>query len=559
MSMESGLKTPLTTEHIAFGSGGVEPFYWPVGRGELVAFRDALLQRLAPLLNRGVADAEPCAREARLLALFWLSESMGLYQAVLLEQRMRLAGRTPLHGPNCRLWEAVFQCRAPGASPFLAQLAGADLSRRKNPFRIFSKLFAPRSKPAVAPSPDVVPFTALRKQDLPHIPSVGSPARSLLEDGVVATRRSDIIAMHASACGRKVAHVTSERWFAPLGGAEAAPAVSPALFGALCDAVAQAFQECGTQLPEFLHAYLLEHVSRACGLVAGHLARLARRDASVPVRLWTGTGGNIWDRMLRLAVRERGGQVTGHDHALGDSYLEWQESFFLNEFFECDTFVTYTKKQRDLLAAQIRRSPPLAGRSPRIESVAWPAGSSAADVFVRFPLPKLVRRVMVIGVFYVGEQARVYPLQPDVVAIDFQARLLAKLREWGFAAVFKEHPESAARAPAAFESELGARNDARNFEQVIGDADVLLFSCLRTSTFNITLRTNKPAVYLDFNEDVFAEDARSLLAGRCPIVAAGVTPENQVRIDWEALRAAILESPARAMDMRFFERYLLDG
>lgn len=557
--MTPGLKTPLTIEHIAFGPDGIEPFYWPVGRGELVAFRDTLLVRLVPLLNRGVADKEPCAREARLLSLFWLSEAMGLYQAVLLEQRLRGAGRIPLHGPRCRLWNAVFQGRPPEAAPLLVQLAGAELSRRKSPFRIFSKLFSPCAKPAADSKLDVVPFTALRKQELPDIPSVSFPARSVLADGVVATRRSDIITMHASACGRKAVHVVSGRWFAPLGGAEAAPAVSPELFGALCDAVAQSFQECGAQLPEFLRTYLLAQVSRACGLVAAHLARLVDRNSALPARLWTGTGGNIWDRMLRLAVRDCGGQVTGHDHALGDSYLAWQESFFLNEFFECDTFVTYTKKQRDLLAEQIRRSPPLAGHCPRIESVAWPAGTSAADAFVRFPLPVRLRRVMVIGVFYVGEQVRVYPLQPDVVAVDFQARLLAKLHEWGFQAVFKEHPESAVRAPAKFESELGARNDARPFEQVIEDADVLLFSCLRTSTFNITMRTNKPAVYLDFNEDDFAEDARSLLSRRCPIVAAGVTQENRVWIDWEELRAALLESPARAMNTQFFERYLLDS
>ena len=34
-------------------------------------------------------------------------------------------------------------------------------------------------------------------------------------------------------------------------------------------------------------------------------------------RLWTGSGGNIWDLMLRHAVLEVGGEVTGHDHGGG--------------------------------------------------------------------------------------------------------------------------------------------------------------------------------------------------------------------------------------------------
>jgi hypothetical protein len=72
------------------------------------------------------------------------------------------------------------------------------------------------------------------------------------------------------------------------------------------------------------------------------------------------------------------------------------------------------------------------------------------------------------------------------------------------------------------------------------------------------MRSNKPAVFIDFGEDVFADSARSLLAGRCPIVPAGVAPDNRVQLDWDALRSAIAESVQLADDARFFKRYLLD-
>lgn len=557
--MTSELKTPLSIEHIACGTAGVEPFYWPVARRDIVSFRDTLIGRLVPLLDEAAMDKVPFAREARLLTLFLLSESMSLFQAVMLEQRLRRDGRSPLYGAGCRLWKAVFQGRKPEASPFLAQLAGAELvdrTRRKSPFRIFNKFFA-FNKTAATNIPDVVPFSALRKQELPHISSC-RPTHSFFVNGIVTTRRYDIIAMHAAACEQKVGYVSGKYWFTPQAVSNVTVDSSSSLFESIGDVFAQNCQEYGVLLPDAVRAYLLEQMNQACGLVAAHLTRLSERDIGLPLRLWTGSGGDIWDRMLRLAVRERGGEVTGHDHALGDSYLQWQQSFFLNEFFECDAFVTYTQKQRDLLVEQIQQSPPLAGNAPSIESVAWPVGKSAADVYATFAVPKHVRRIMLVGAFYIGEHARVYPLLPDVVAIDFQARLLAKLRSWGFEVVFKEHPESLARAPREFENVIGARNVNTRFEQAIEDADVLLFSYLRTSTFNITMRTNKPMVFIDFCDDIFSENARDLLAGRCPFVSAGVSPENRVVIDWDQLRDAIHESPRLADDKRFFERYLLD-
>jgi hypothetical protein len=551
---------PLSVERIVPGAEGVEPFFWPVSRAEMVAFRDALLHRLLPMLDGAAAEGVPGARELRLLSIFWLSECMGLYQAVLLSRRLDASGRIPAYGPGFRLWEAVFQGRAPDGPPLFSVLANTkngDAPRFKNPLRIFRKLCKARKKNPAASAPDSVCFSALPKQDLPRISSA-RPTRALLRDGVVTTKRSDIISMHAAVCDRNVGYLEHKHWFASVGSLPARVAVSRNLLEDVCDLVAATFEDSGERLPGYLRDYLLGGMERGCRLVGAHLARLDASPSGLPARLWTGSGGNIWDRMLRLAVRGSGGEVTGHDHALGDSYLLWEECFCLNEFFECDVFMTYTKRQRDLLAGQLDAWRRFSGHAPRIVSAPWPDGKDAASVFASFAPREQVRSVMLVGVFYIGEESRVYPLQSDVVAVDFQARLLARLREWGYEAIFKEHPESRARAPMEFESVIGAYNENRRFEQVVESADVILFSCLRTSTFNITMRSNKPAVFIDFGEDVFADSARSLLAGRCPIVPAGVAPDNRVQLDWDALRSAIAESVQLADDARFFKRYLLD-
>ena len=87
---------------------------------------------------------------------------------------------------------------------------------------------------------------------------------------------------------------------------------------------------------------LIRYLSEAMALVGAYTLQLEQRSRPIPFRLWSGSSGIIWIRMLQEAVLRRGGHVTGYDHAEGADFDEGCKFGFV-ELQTVNTFVTFNQ------------------------------------------------------------------------------------------------------------------------------------------------------------------------------------------------------------------------
>jgi len=78
-------------------------------------------------------------------------------------------------------------------------------------------------------------------------------------------------------------------------------------------------------------------------LCVGYYQKLLLKSSSrLPENLWTSSAGILWNKLLAIEVRRRGGLVTGFDHAEG-STLSTNTIVPFIEFQDIDMFVTHSK------------------------------------------------------------------------------------------------------------------------------------------------------------------------------------------------------------------------
>ena len=287
-------------------------------------------------------------------------------------------------------------------------------------------------------------------------------------------------------------------------------------------------------LPDHLARYLRDWTAEAMRLSDLRLAAILKDPHKVPERLWAGSGGGIWSRVLRHATRRLGGTVTGHDHGNGAGHLI-SATPSIAEFEGCDTFVTYTRAQADGLRKSATEGPQLSDSIPEIIAVQdWqkcPSGARGNDGVKRVRSP--IHKIMFASICYPGEMLHYFPLIPTPVAADWHARLIAQVRGWGYEMLFTER-----------------------FEDVFASADAIMFDSPMTTTFGLALASEKPVVLIDLGRAVFRPEALALLEGRCRVVWAWFDEENRLQTDWDELRSAIEES-RDLMDPAFVQSYRL--
>lgn len=522
------------------GPEGLCDYYWPVGRQEVAGMREAFLPPLIGLIRDGLAKGVAGA-EALLVALAPLaSEGLALYQGGALAERARLGGRELACPAHYRLWPALLAGTRPADHGVVAQLTEAFPAPNAFEFLRSLALFPfdilPRSRGAE---------TALR------LPS-RMPHPALLRRAVVSTKRGEILERHAAQESRPVVYCRHKDWFRPVDGGELRARLGRAMAPALLDAVLAAFvagcAEGGFAPSENILGYYRDLCRTTAALVQAHMERLRARPERLPRRLWHGSGGNLWDRMLGRAVREQGGSVTAHSHAGGSEY-ELFPYDFTNEYAVCDEYVAYTEGQARLMAEKLDPAY-LFGSAPRFGSV----GGSVAPPAQAGPAAA-GRTLMYVDGGYEGERVQLNPGFPDVVLADWQARLFARLRDAGWRVLYKPHPEFSPPA-GLLGPGVGVEALSGRFEELLGQADLFLFDYPQTSTFNVALRSGRPMALVDFGGTRWYGNALELLRKRCVVVPGGFDAANRAQVDWEGLLACLEQARTMPPDTGFVEYFL---
>jgi len=215
----------------------------------------------------------------------------------------------------------------------------------------------------------------------------------------------------------------------------------------------------------------------------------------------------------------------------------------------------YSKQQKNTLLNILAAREDSYSEHPIVRNIDAESGGLSSFA-THYKDTSVLHKVMFVATPYFGEHCSAFPCMPDVIALDWQIRLLSRIKLWGYEPVLKEHPECNKRAPTDIMSKIGASCECQPFENVLADVDVVIFANEDTSTFNITLRTNKPMVFIDFKHQEFAPGAVELLNKRCAVVDGWYDDENRPQVNWNELKRAIVSSRLKRNNDEFARYYL---
>lgn len=522
---------------MAVGPDGVPGCTWPLPLEELLAARDRFLSDLYAWLRLQDIDRDAEAELVWLNAAPLAMDVLRLFNAWVVVERLRAVDRLPGNGDeDASLLGRLAQGRAPDPSPHSAKTFRGlprDPAWRKA-LRIAKHALgsAPiryRPRSLIRPERDIVTFTV----------SPLTLAHARLSDRPVVLSRFTDWMSSGDLAGRLEGRGLRE---------EAREAVLSLVKGM--------FARAGAPLPAMLEASLAALLDRLTARTRVHLEELRRHGQSLPRDFWPGTGGILYNRIFARAVQRAGGRVTGHDHSSSSGWWQAPERM-VNEFNSVDRFVTYGERiaeglRRDLDASLLAKPE----RSPEIVGLvgAGPAIGQPAQVATLTPQSGERRRLMYVMNLYAGDFMGLWPGLPDLVAVDWQARLLQHLRKSGFEVQLKPHPESHCPPPAAFQERLAVELVEGPCEAVMPRADVLLFDYPGATCFLHALKGDRPIVLIEFPHLRLDPEARALLERRVALVPGYLDERGRASVDWAALDSALAMAPLRR-DRGFVEAY----
>lgn len=535
----------LDVQEMQFDESGVKNFFWPISRSEFDRARDALLSGIAKAA-RARGDALDAERDLfATFCHFICYEALACYQAYALYQRATSAGHKLVWRRNSRLFPLISGGRAPSVQE-------SELVR--------TLLAGPRCHPWY-----LRPLVKLRRSVLWN--GFGfrglRPARP--QSDIIACHATEVLEYHARAVADPVKYTLFGERFAPVNPEDEAvrrqPPLAEEVVHQAVQAIDNAFRAGGETLPVFLRNYFAELIHTAGPLARYHLERVLAKPQKVPRCLWTGTGGYIWNRLLRHAVRRLGGTVTGHEHGTGEGHVAHFNTKTFMDYESADIFMTFNEAQahglRQVLEERYlvpRQLPEIVSvpKCPDVVKYASDVAKHRADARSR---PGCSRVVMYVPTVYCGEKPRLAQHNEDMVMADWQARLLAKLQVWRYPILYKAHPQGDSRPPTGFVDRFGVMPVDGLLQESWDKADVLLFDYINTTAFSVALNTDRPIVFVDFGYDRFHPDAYTAIKHRCAVVHGWVDERNRLQVDWDKLRATLDGAP-RSSDRTFLEQYL---
>ena len=303
---------------------------------------------------------------------------------------------------------------------------------------------------------------------------------------------------------------------------------------------------------ERLHELVRHEAELAFSVAAHDLSRLSGID-ELPQELWSGTGGHYPSRLIGLEVMRRGGIVRRFGHGLNAGIMyQRQKPFRVTEFSVSTEYSAPTKAFADLMV----QTDTLTGTPARFRpQLRWGRGDSHSPADSgggRFRASIGRPRVLYAPTVPRGFRQYLSPQLPDVVYRDWQHRLVAMLQQLPIDLVCTLHPRERALA-AAHPCVQAGKVTSDGFETVIGEADVVLFDYLKSTTIAAALPTTVPVIFIDLEGLAFEPVVFAELERRCTVIKATYDDAGRPNVDADVLGQALCRTHAEP-DPDFFRR-----
>lgn len=308
----------------------------------------------------------------------------------------------------------------------------------------------------------------------------------------------------------------------------------------------------GCVLRSGLRISLMQSIYDILEVVSCYLRHVERKSRYLPNEIWLGSGGNVYNRMIARAAQKCGATTVSFDHGSGSGWVDLPLVRLIDVDF-CDRYLCFTEEQ----ASGIERL-----RRDGLFVAGAPKPSIEVSPFPLFQKPNLTPKVdrgkpraMYVPSLYENGRTFIPPLISEVAEVDFQFKLLKILRDLGYEVVVKPHPECKIGIPPKLLEATGAKIENRPFEQVCGQADLLLFDYLTTSAIRSAFFTDLPLVLFDHGRTPIQKQAESVLEQRAVIHRVDRDDTNRPIIELEDLRAGIASAKLKSHDTEFRDTY----
>ncbi len=535
----------LDIHKLKYDRNGAKDFVWPYPYRKRQDFADDIFANIITYIK---SLPEPDRTYCKIVSKFFLAETTSIFWGDALKhtfEEHNIIASVPENWPH---WPYLLSGKAPPYPAFLQSLHMEKKTKNKQALL----------KTAISKAQKVLNLIKFQKGGINFDGLKINPlSKHILKNNIIATQRIETICAHAKASKADVYYFTSYRWFKPVLQADISKAIeqqNPEIIDGLLQIASNAYKNANITFPEHSQNYIREILRLALALIKIHYTRLHQQPENLPKEIWTGTGGNIWDLMLRLAAREHGAKVTGHDHGAGLAHVDNPMMGFF-EFWGCDAFKTFNQNQADELKKSAKNWTLLDDTMPDISGIEGQKIKTVKTYTRHINASQKPKKIMVMTEIYDRDRGRPGPSCPDIIQADWQARIISNLKEWGYDVIMKLHPESPLLPPECFQTEMGAQLITQRIEEVLDHADVIIYDCVYTTSLRVAIETNIPFVLIDFYNHPWTGRGKELLEKRCGFVDGGFDDLGRRNADWNAIKNAIESAPEKANNHEFFNYY----
>ncbi len=512
----------LDINEVPLTRNGIPGFYWPVSPFEISDVYLVVLRGVISVLREALLDVLPGINAGIVLYSYFIQEVMSSYEAHLLISRSQNNGYTITH-PNRHPWVASL-------------LTGNALPS----FLTLNQLL----KAPPLPKLWRTPLRFIR--DIIVAPQEGMIRRSLVpinyQKNIISIRTDRLVASYAKNIKEKVYFRRFNTWF-KCPDSKKVPSYKnyDELIHRLLESVNTSIFLKGEKIPEKVNTCLAGWLKAAIPLVECYYHQIDKNKKHVPKRLWVGTAGELWGKILGRYVKNHGGHVTRYSHGAGCGYFSTSIEHGVYDFEDCDTYVVFSKNQATALKNAFTGKDIVQETFPEIIHVDAHLFNTIAPAKKKSANKKktimYVSSIYINSCFYAASKGHMRAY----VLLDWEARLINKIREWKWDVLLKPHPVESlsVAAPVSINDLFGPIILTKRFEEVYDQGDVILIDNPQTSLFSTLLISGKPFVYIDFGTGEFSDHAYDLLEKRCPIVKAWYDKTNRAQVDWDLLNKAI--------------------
>lgn len=499
-----------------------EAFFWPVARTDVVHVRNHFIKKMIDISKTG---DKPYHALYPVLSLLWVNHIIQSYQILLACHLFKEQGKSPHLTGDKGFLRAAYNDTAPPIPEYIFLLEnGAPLD---NPF-----------------------IESLRgvKRALSKTPISYKPLCLMdFKNDIVISSTGELIFKHAQEQQRPLFYVPRGYWFKTIDKNLLAPEFDCNEF---INVVKESFGAYASLLTPAFVRWFKEIYTRSMRAIWIHIDRIQSTPHSIPMRYWMGSGGVMWDRIMKHIVKSNGGLVTGHDHGSGIGHIK-SISRALSECNDCDFFVSFAHNKDLVLQAFDKNY--LFNDIPDIITLNNRQKHKAA-LSLKTSNAENIRKILIIPYGPDENVARFIATPHDSVKVDLLIRVINKLQTWGYDVYLKPHPG----CPPPLENSYLEQSNIHLLSGTIDDAfkntDAVLFLHNYTTTFREAFSHNMPVILIDSSYEEWVEDAYQKLEARCSIIKSFYDTQNRICVDWDQLKIGI-ETSVTKNDSEYSNNY----